>query len=377
MVVMAALLGAGAVLAAAGALRAVLVMIASLWVLTPATPAVGALRAVPVIAALGAVAPAVSLAADQAVAAVELQAAAGGGYLQEPAGFSSATAAGADLDTDIVAALLALAAFAIAGALRAVGAATAIVIGAARLAGAIDADLVTALRVGAALALAFGVAVLTVRAEVVAWRAAMAVGADLFAALFVGAAFADHSAVALLRFRAVLSIGDAGAALAGFARTAVRGVAAFWDAALSIDTGTATAFVVVAALTGHGAVALLRFRAVLGIWGAGAVLTRFARTAGYAAGAAVLIVRCVEVDTVDANARNITAGLPCWAAADGLADTLDTLPRGTGVWLFSTICGCFTLLCPRMVEACRDGCATDYACEKTLQRRTPRSSLRK
>jgi hypothetical protein len=341
MVVMAALLGAGAVLAAAGALRAVLVMIASLWVLTPATPAVGALRAVPVIAALGAVAPAVSLAADQAVAAVELQAAAGGGYLQEPAGFSSATAAGADLDTDIVAALLALAAFAIAGALRAVGAATAIVIGAARLAGAIDADLVTALRVGAALALAFGVAVLTVRAEVVAWRAAMAVGADLFAALFVGAAFADHSAVALLRFRAVLSIGNAGAALAGFAWAAVRVVlAAFWIAALSFDTGTATAFVVVAALADHSLVALLRLRAVLGVGNARAVLAAFAWAADYAACATVLIVRRVEVDAVDADPRNIAAGFSCWTASfDDLTDIVDAPQYGARVWLGTVFAG--------------------------------------
>src|SRR5215207_6232277 len=72
----AALAGAGAVLAAAGALRAVLIVVA-LFVrpVAPALMADGALRAIPVVAALGAdrTLGVPVLAADEAVAAVELR----------------------------------------------------------------------------------------------------------------------------------------------------------------------------------------------------------------------------------------------------------------------------------------------------------------
>jgi hypothetical protein len=96
MVVMAALAGAGAILATAGALRAVLVVVAKIWVLTPAFVAVGALRAVPVIAALSAdrVLGVPVLAADQSVAAVELRAALSGcDLVEETAGVTDAPAA--------------------------------------------------------------------------------------------------------------------------------------------------------------------------------------------------------------------------------------------------------------------------------------------
>src|SRR5215207_1431621 len=71
----AALAGAGAVLAAAGALRAVLIVVALfVWPVAPALMADGALRAIPVVAALGAdrTLGVPVLAADEAVAAVEL-----------------------------------------------------------------------------------------------------------------------------------------------------------------------------------------------------------------------------------------------------------------------------------------------------------------
>jgi len=75
--VLAALAGARAVVAAAGAIRAVLVVVTFLvWICAPALMAVGALRAIPVIAALGAgCAMRLVLTADQAVAAINLWAA--------------------------------------------------------------------------------------------------------------------------------------------------------------------------------------------------------------------------------------------------------------------------------------------------------------
>ena len=92
----AALAGAGTVLAAAGALRAVLIVVA-LFVrpVAPALVAPGALRAIPVVAALGAdrVLGVPVLAADQPVAAVELRAVFPTGVDQQAAGIADATAA--------------------------------------------------------------------------------------------------------------------------------------------------------------------------------------------------------------------------------------------------------------------------------------------
>jgi hypothetical protein len=111
--------------------------------------------------------------------------------------------------------------------------------------------------------------------------------------------------------------------------------------------------VVVAALAFHPLVALLRFRAVLSVRSACAPDAAFARTTNYATGATVLIIRCVEVDTVDANARNITASLACWTSTRSAADIVHTQGERTSVWL-SAVTVSYTLDADRVRGITRD-----------------------
>jgi len=140
--VLAALAGARAVVAAAGTIRAVLVVVTFLVrPFAPALMAVRALRAVPVVAALGAgCAMRLVLTADQAVAAIDLWAAEPArGDLEHTAVLADALAAIADRDALVVTAFFANEAEALdadaffhrAGvAIRAVGVVTALRIGA-------------------------------------------------------------------------------------------------------------------------------------------------------------------------------------------------------------------------------------------------------
>lgn len=204
---MAALAGAGTVLAAAGVLRAFLVALAVVWPFAPALVAPGALRAVPVVAALGAdrILGIPVLAADETVAAVVLRAVVRSGDFEQTAGLADFPAAGVEWHALIVAAFLALAAFAIAGALMAVRAIRAVTVGAALRRGA------PALFAGRARSCNVAVAVGAALSAVGAFR-------TVTAALLVIRAFRNDGAEVILA-------DDAGAE-GGIREDAVAGVAA-------------------------------------------------------------------------------------------------------------------------------------------------------
>jgi hypothetical protein len=254
--VVTALAGAGTVLAAAGALRAVLIVVAEIRELAPALVAPGALRAIPVVAALSAngMLRIPVLTANEPVAAVELRAAISGRHFQETAGFVGAAAAVTEIDALALTALFALRACAIAGAFGAVRAGAAVGVSAACLAFTFDAVLGTALIIGAAAARHLAVAVVAIRAVLVARRAAMTVyavqtfgaltGAGVVAARLAGTA-GEVDAQAALALLAIATIGIAAAA-------ASDSCARIPDA---LEAAIAAVFAAGATATGHWGVA--------------------------------------------------------------------------------------------------------------------------
>ena len=228
----AALAGAGTVLAAAGAMRAVLVMVAIVWVFTPARVTVGALRAVPVVAAFGAGHRVAVVAADETVAAVELRAvAASTGDVEYTAVVTDSGAAVVLRDALVPAAAnLALGAADLhtGTSLTAYGALRAVSVVPAPLAFVVDAVPIAALVIFAAATSHPGVARLRFRTVFESGRTfrAHAVRAVSIAAVTVVAAAAGHWAVALASFRAVLGELYAFPNFAGLAIATVTGAAA-------------------------------------------------------------------------------------------------------------------------------------------------------
>jgi hypothetical protein len=334
--VMAALAGAGAVLAAAGALRAVLIVVAEVREFAPALVAPGALRAIPVVAALGAnrTLDIPVLAADEPVATVELDSI-GRGDFEQTAEVARTLAAFIDRNAFVDAADLADGAEVLdAGAFRAEVAGRAIAVIAAWLAFAFDAVLVAALFIGAATARARGVAVVAVRAVLIARRAAMPVYAGLSAAVLVGAAFADHRVVAVIALRAVLGEWGARSAEAVMAWFGAIGIdlAAILDVrarvAHALEAAIAAVFGVGAAAPGHRGVAGIGCFAVLGVGSAGVAHARFAHGTVFISGAAV-----IEIDALAALAlltgSAIVIGATGAVGNAGFCRRAEVLPLGT------------------------------------------------
>jgi hypothetical protein len=234
--VMAALAGAGAVLAAAGALRAVLIVVAEVREFTPALVTPGALRAVPIVAALGAnrVLGVPVLAADEPVAAVELLTAIpGAGNLQQTAGIADFPAAFIDRNACMAVA---------AGFVEVTEERMAHVVLTADLA-TVAILVLTAFRCGAPALFADGARACDVAVFVIAALGAVRAFSAFATALLVIRAFRDDGAEVVLT-------GHAGAEC-GYRLEAVTGVAALaaWvpgsvaaDAVVEIDAHVAFAF---------------------------------------------------------------------------------------------------------------------------------------
>jgi hypothetical protein len=332
----AALAGAGAVLAAAGALRTVLVVVAFHFrELAPALMAEGALRAIPIVATFSTdrTLGVPVLAADEPITAVELDSI-GRGDFEQTAEVARTLAAFIDRNAFVDAADLADGAEVLdAGAFRAEVAGRAIAVIAAWLAFAFDAVLVAALFIGAATARARGVAVVAVRAVLIARRAAMPVYAGLSAAVLVGAAFADHRVVAVIALRAVLGEWGARSAEAVMAWFGAIGIdlAAILDVrarvAHALEAAIAAVFGVGAAAPGHRGVAGIGCFAVLGVGSAGAAHARFAHGTVFISGAAV-----IEIDALAALAlltgSAIVIGATGAVGNAGFCRRAEVLPRG-------------------------------------------------
>lgn len=226
----AALAGAGTVLAAAGAMRAVLVMVTVGGIFAPAFVAPAALVAVPIVAALGTdrTLGVPVLAADETVAAVVSPDIVSRTYATEVARTLAAFVFGDALVPAAADFALGAADLHTGTSLTAYGALRAVSVVPAPLAFVVDAVPIAALVIFAAATSHPGVARLRFRTVFESGRTfrAHAVRAVSIAAVTVVAAAAGHWAVALASFRAVLGELYAFTAFAGLAIATVTGAAA-------------------------------------------------------------------------------------------------------------------------------------------------------